>query len=85
MSRSPRRGDAAQVAWQVVQEATGQAEPAQTRPKDAAAVARGRAGGQARAKNMSSDERVRAAIRARAARSERQVAEIEQQDSRVAG
>ncbi len=44
MKRTPKPGDASQVAWAVVQEATGQAEPAQTRTKDPAAVARGKKG-----------------------------------------
>jgi hypothetical protein len=55
MAGSSRRGDASQVAWAVVQEATGQAKPA--RPKDAAAVARGRAGGLARAQRLTPERR----------------------------
>ena len=57
MKRSPKSGDASQRAWAVVQEATGQKEPAQTRHKDPAAVARGRAGGLARAEKLSAERR----------------------------
>ena len=39
MNRSPRRGDASQVAWAVVQEATHQSEPVKPRAKNPAAVA----------------------------------------------
>jgi hypothetical protein len=55
VKRSPKPGDASQRAWAVVQEATGQSKPA--RPKDAAVVARGRAGGLARAERLSAERR----------------------------
>ena len=72
MKRSPKHGgDASQVAWQVVQEATGQAKPVEPRPKDPAAVERGRAGGLARAQGMTVDQRIAAAKQARAPRTER--------------
>jgi hypothetical protein len=66
MKRSPKKGDAAQRAWAVVQEATGQA--AQTKPKDPAAVARGQKGGLTRAKTLSPERRRQIATQARAAR-----------------
>jgi hypothetical protein len=53
--RSPRKGDAAQQAWAVVAEATGQIQPEPE--KDPAAVARGRAGGIARAKKLTPERR----------------------------
>jgi hypothetical protein len=68
---SPRKGDASQRAWAVVQEATGQSEPVETVQKDPAAVARGRAGGLARAKNLTPARRVEIAKVARATRSKR--------------
>ena len=55
MKRSPKPGDASQRAWAVVQEATGR--PTLARLKDAAAVARGRAGGLARAERLSAERR----------------------------
>ena len=55
MKKTPKKGDAAQKAWQVVQEATGQAEPVPE--KDPAAVERGRAGGKARAEKLSPERR----------------------------
>lgn len=73
MKRSPKKGDAAQRAWQVVQEATGQVE--ETDPyegKDPAAVELGRRGGQrggkARAARLTPEERSEQAKRAAAAR-----------------
>ncbi len=57
MNRSPRRGDASQVAWAVVQEATHQSEPVKPRAKNPAAVARGRAGGLARAERLTPERR----------------------------
>lgn len=67
MKRSPKPGDASQRAWAVVQEATGQATPDVTRARDPAAVARGRAGGIARAKNLTSERRREIALAARTA------------------
>lgn len=66
--RNPRKGDAAQRAWAVVQEATGQAERAPE--KDPAAVARGRAGGLARAEKLTPERRREIALNARASRKE---------------
>jgi len=68
MKRSPKPGDASQRAWSVVQEATGQAQPAPTREKDPAAVARGREGGYARAKRLTAERRREIAQTAVAAR-----------------
>jgi len=53
--RNARKGDASQRAWSVVQEATGQAERAPD--KDPEAVARGRAGGLARAEKLTAERR----------------------------
>jgi len=55
MKRSQKHGDASQVAWAVVQEATGQSKP--ERVKNPAAVARGRAGGIARARALTAVRR----------------------------
>ena len=66
MTPNPRKGDAAQRAWAVVQEATGQVERAPE--KDPEAVARGRAGGIARAKNLTPERRLEIAKTARATR-----------------
>lgn len=64
--RNPRKGDASQRAWSVVQEATGQAE---RRPeKSPEAVARGRAGGLKRAENLTAARRLEIARNARASR-----------------
>jgi hypothetical protein len=71
MKRSPKPGDASQVAWAVVAEATGQAQPDRNRAKNPAAVARGRAGGLARARNLTQKQRLESARSARAARSAR--------------
>lgn len=57
MKRSPKRGDASQAAWAVVQEATGQAATVETRAKNPEAVERGRAGGIARARALSAARR----------------------------
>jgi hypothetical protein len=66
--RTPRKGDASQRAWSVVQEATGQA---QRRPeKSPEAVARGRAGGLKRAENLTAERRLEIAKTARASRKE---------------
>jgi len=66
--RTPRKGDASQRAWSVVQEATGQAE---RRPeKSPEAVARGRAGGLKRADNLTAARRLEIAKIARASRKE---------------
>lgn len=67
MTRDARKGDAAQRAFAVVQEATGQAETVQ---KDPQAVARGRAGGLARAQNLTPERRLEIAKAARASRKE---------------
>jgi hypothetical protein len=64
--RTPRKGDASQRAWSVVQEATGLAE---RRPeKDPKAIARGRAGGLKRAENLTPERRLEIAKVARASR-----------------
>jgi hypothetical protein len=68
VKRSPKPGDEYQRAWAVLQEATGQATPDVTHAKDPAAVARGRAGGIARAKNLTSERRREIALVARTAR-----------------
>lgn len=68
MNRKPRKGDAAQRAWAVVQEATGQAEPVKPVQKDPAAVERGRAGGLARAQKLEPERRQEIARVARASR-----------------
>ena len=68
MKRSEKRGDASQVAWSVVQEATGQSKPAHI--KDPAAVERGRKGGLARAARLAPDERTQIARDARNRRTE---------------
>ena len=68
MKRSPKPGDASQVAWAVVQEATGESSSPQTREKDPAAVERGRKGGLTRAKLLSSERKHEIATQARAAR-----------------
>jgi hypothetical protein len=66
--RTPRKGDASQRAWSVVQEATGQAE---RRPeKSPEAVARGRAGGLKRTENLTAERRREIARVARASRKE---------------
>lgn len=66
--RTPRKGDGAQRAWSVVQEATGQVE---RRPeKDPKAIARGRAGGLKRAQNLTPERRLEIAKAARASRKE---------------
>lgn len=65
--QTPRKGDAAQRAWAVVQEATGQLE--RVAQKDPAAVARGRAGGLARAEKLTAERRREIAKNARAAKS----------------
>ena len=66
-AKTPRKGDASQRAWSVVQEATGQVE---CRPeKDPEAVARGRAGGLKRAENLTAERRLEIAQKARKARS----------------
>jgi hypothetical protein len=66
--RRPRKGDASQRAWSVVQEATGQAE---RRPeKSPEAVARGRAGGLKRAATLTPERRQEIARAARASRKE---------------
>jgi hypothetical protein len=57
MQRSPKTGDASQRAWAVVREATHQAKHVPARPKDPAAVARGRAGGLARAERLTAERR----------------------------
>jgi hypothetical protein len=57
MKRSPKPGDASQVAWAVVQEAIGQSTSAQPREKDPAAVERGRKGGLTRAKTLTPERR----------------------------
>jgi hypothetical protein len=64
--RNTRKGDASQRAWAVVQEATGQAEHAPQ--KDPLAVARGRAGGRARAEKLTAERRLEIAKNARASR-----------------
>lgn len=64
--RTPRKGDASQRAWSVVQEATGQVE---RRPeKNPEAIARGRAGGLKRAENLTAERRLEIAKQARASR-----------------
>ena len=68
MNRSPRRGDASQIAWAVVQEATHQSPPLTRRAKNPAAVARGRAGGLARAERLTAERRREIAGQAVAAR-----------------
>ena len=68
VGRRTRKGDASQRAWAVVQEATGQTERAPR--KDPAAVARGRAGGQARAEKLTAERRLEIARNARASRKE---------------
>lgn len=68
MKRSPKRGDASQRAWSVVQEATGQVEATEERVKDAAAVARGRSGGIARSQKLTPQRRREIAQKAVAAR-----------------
>lgn len=66
--RTPRKGDASQRAWSVVQEATGQAE---RRPeKSPEAVARGRAGGLKRVEKLTAERRQEVAKNARASRRE---------------
>lgn len=57
MKRTPKPGDASQVAWAVVAEATGQAQPDRNRVKDPAAVASGHVGGLARAKSLDAARR----------------------------
>lgn len=65
MKRSPKPGDMNQRMHAVLQQAAGLTdEPV----KDEQAVARGRLGGKARAKNLTVEQRVAAAKRARAAR-----------------
>lgn len=64
--RIPRKGDVSQRAWAVVQEATGQAERAPQ--KSQAAVERGRAGGLARAKNLTAERCLEIDKTARASR-----------------
>ncbi len=77
MKRSPKPGDMNQRMHAVVQEAAGLSEAPQKDPK---AAARGRLGGRARAESMSPVERVKAAKRARAVRTERAHEAVELQD-----
>jgi hypothetical protein len=55
MKRTPAKGDSAQRGWATVAVATGQMDSAAE--KDPKAIARGRAGGQARAKTLSKAKR----------------------------
>lgn len=69
--------DVNRVAKRVVDEATGQAEPA--REKNPAAVELGRLGGKARAEQMSAERRREIARNARNARKRQQRAESKQE------
>ena len=66
MKRNPKKGDAAQRAWAVVQEATGQAES--PTPKDATAAKHGRKGAHVRAAKLTPERRSEVARLAAAAR-----------------
>lgn len=55
MKRTPKPRDAAQRAWAVVAEATGQVKPAEE--KDPVAVERGRKGGQSRVHRLTDVQR----------------------------
>jgi hypothetical protein len=68
MKRSPKPGDMNQRMYAVAQEAAGLTEPKATRAKDPKAVERGRLGGQARAKALTTEERATIARVARAGR-----------------
>ena len=61
MKRSPKPGDINQRMYAVVQEAAGLSDEPQAPEKDPAAVARGRLGGQARARNLDPEKRRRIA------------------------
>jgi hypothetical protein len=67
VKRTPKPRDAAQRAFAVVADATGEAAPASA-PKDPAAVARGKVGGAARASKLTPEERSEVARMAALAR-----------------
>ena len=66
MKKTPKRGDAAQRAFQVVQEATSEDEP--TTPTDERIVEGARKGGKARASKLTPEQRSEIAKKAAAAR-----------------
>ena len=66
MTEPRKRSDVNELARSIVQQATGQAP--KRRQKDAAAVERGRKGGEARAASLTPEERREIAVAARAAR-----------------
>ncbi len=72
MKRSPKKGDAAQRAWQVVQEATGERESDPYEGKNPAAVELGRLGGKkggaARSRSLTPERRSQIAKAAAAVR-----------------
>lgn len=68
MTREARKGVAGQRDFAVVQEATGQAEIVETVQKEPQAVARGRAGGLARAEKLTPERRREIALNARVSR-----------------
>lgn len=68
MKKSPKPTDMNRRMFAVVQEAAGLSESPQVPEKDLAAVIRGRMGGQAAAKKMTSAERLARVKKARASR-----------------